>query len=174
MTCTSRSVATERRDPSLVAAEGLLHPVAIAAVTLLLVNDHLLKAVLPGVVTGKLSDFAGLVYFPLLLQGVWELAERVRFGRTTRSHAVFVLAAALTVVVFSLVKTVPICAEAYRFGLALLRWPIVAALDLASGAPPRSVGRVSLVCDATDLVALPAALIGWVVMRRKAPSLGGP
>ncbi|WP_345393526.1 hypothetical protein [Nonomuraea salmonea] len=30
----------------------------------LLVNDHLLKAAFPGVVTGKLSDVAGLLVAP--------------------------------------------------------------------------------------------------------------
>jgi hypothetical protein len=40
----------------------------LALVTLLL-NDHVLKTagVLPGVLTGKLSDFAGLVVAPVLL-----------------------------------------------------------------------------------------------------------
>mgnify|MGYP004029549793 CR=1 FL=1 len=31
-------------------------------------NDHFLKFVYPSFLTGKLSDFAGLVFFPLLLE----------------------------------------------------------------------------------------------------------
>jgi hypothetical protein len=53
----------------------LCHPVPLLAVLLLAVNDHLLKGsgVLPGTVTGKLSDFAGLFFFPLLLAAVgWD------------------------------------------------------------------------------------------------------
>jgi len=34
-------------------------PAFIAAVLLLLANDHILKAVFPGVITGKLSDISG-------------------------------------------------------------------------------------------------------------------
>jgi hypothetical protein len=37
------------------------------AVAVLIVNDHVLKHRFPGLVTGKLSDFAGLFFFPLLL-----------------------------------------------------------------------------------------------------------
>ena len=43
------------------------HPVTVAAVVVLLVNDHVLKAAYPGWVTGKLSDVAGLVVLPPVL-----------------------------------------------------------------------------------------------------------
>jgi len=45
----------ERPRFAIVASPGF-----IAAVVLLLVNDHVLKVACPGVVTGKLSDVAGL------------------------------------------------------------------------------------------------------------------
>src|SRR5690606_8292496 len=48
-----------------VAGDGLLHPAPLAAIGLLLLNDHWLKAAFPGSITGKLSDFAGLAFFPL-------------------------------------------------------------------------------------------------------------
>lgn len=50
-------------------AEHICHPVALAAVAVLAANDHLLKGsgLLPGALTGKLSDVAGLFFFPLLL-----------------------------------------------------------------------------------------------------------
>jgi hypothetical protein len=46
-----------------------LHPVPLVALVLLALNDHRWKGagVLPAAVTGKLSDFAGLLFFPLLL-----------------------------------------------------------------------------------------------------------
>ena len=53
------------RDRPLLAA--LSHPVTIAAVALLLMNDHVLKSAWRSSATGKLSDVAGLVFFPLLL-----------------------------------------------------------------------------------------------------------
>jgi hypothetical protein len=43
------------------------HPATVIALLVLVVNDHLLKAALPGLVTGKLSDAAGLVLAPPLL-----------------------------------------------------------------------------------------------------------
>ncbi len=52
----------------------LLHPVSLASMALLGLNDHVLKGLFPGLITGKLSDFAGLVFFPLVL----EIALRAR------------------------------------------------------------------------------------------------
>jgi len=50
----------------------LLHPLPLAAILVTAVNDHLLKGsgLLPGWLTGKLSDFAGLFFFPLLVAAV--------------------------------------------------------------------------------------------------------
>ena len=46
---------------------ALAHPGAVLALVVLALNDHVLKQAWPGFVTGKLSDIAGLVVFPLLL-----------------------------------------------------------------------------------------------------------
>ncbi|MFD1373017.1 hypothetical protein [Actinoplanes sichuanensis] len=43
------------------------HPVTMVALAVLVVNDHVLKAVHPGWVTGKLSDAAGMLLAPPLL-----------------------------------------------------------------------------------------------------------
>lgn len=45
----------------------LAHPVAVVSVVVLAVNDHWAKAAYPGVVTGKVSDIAGVVVAALLL-----------------------------------------------------------------------------------------------------------
>lgn len=52
--------AAERRaaESSPIPGDGLLHPLALLAIGILIVNDHALKAAWPGVVTGKLSDVA--------------------------------------------------------------------------------------------------------------------
>ena len=42
-------------------------PVYIAAITLLVLNDHILKAAIPSFITGKLSDVAGLFAFGVFL-----------------------------------------------------------------------------------------------------------
>jgi hypothetical protein len=55
-------------------ADGLLHPYPLVAILVLIVNDHWLKGLWPGPVTGKLSDMAGLAFFPLVPLGCWEVA----------------------------------------------------------------------------------------------------
>jgi hypothetical protein len=47
-----------------------MHPLTLAAVVLLVVNDWVLKPRWHGVVTGKLSDVAGLAFAPVLLSAV--------------------------------------------------------------------------------------------------------
>ena len=50
-----------------LALTALGHPLSLGAVALLLLNDHVLKQAFPSILTGKLSDFAGLFFFPFLL-----------------------------------------------------------------------------------------------------------
>lgn len=58
-------------DPPLRRAclrgEELLAPPVLACIVLTALNDHVLKRTVPGLVTGKLSDFAGLFFFPFLI-----------------------------------------------------------------------------------------------------------
>jgi len=84
----------------------LVHPWPLLAVLLLVVNDHLLKGSgwLPGWATGKLSDFAGLFFFPILLT---LSVERWLENREGARSVVASWAAAITGVVFTVLKTVP-------------------------------------------------------------------
>jgi hypothetical protein len=117
----------------------LAHPVTLGALVLLLVNDHLLKAAYPGVVTGKLSDLAGLVVAPPLLAIVAVPLSR-RWGAQ--------LAVALTGIGFAVVKALP------------------AAAGVASGAWSVLKGPSLVRADLTDLVALPALGLAWYVWVR--------
>jgi hypothetical protein len=60
-------------------ASDLLHPLPLAAVAVLAINDHLLKGsgILPGSITGKLSDVAGLFFFPVLLAAAFRGVARL-------------------------------------------------------------------------------------------------
>ncbi|MEU8250195.1 hypothetical protein [Nonomuraea sp. NPDC048916] len=70
----------------------------VVAVIVLLLNDHLLKQAHPGFVTGKLSDFAGLIVAPpLLALLLWRRAD--------------LAATLLTGALFTLVKTTETGAE---------------------------------------------------------------
>lgn len=115
-----------------------LRPWTAAAVVVLVLNDHLLKGahVLPDIVTGKVSDFAGLFFFPILLAC---LAERL-FGARRGLEAICCVA---TATFFSVLKTSP---EASLWASGV--W-----------------GEV--VCDPTDLIALPSVAAAYVCMMHE-------
>lgn len=137
--------------------EDLLNPLVVSAVVVLLVNDHLLKGsgLVPGVVTGKLSDVAGLFFFPILLvalaQGVY-LASRGRLPKNKRRLAIWATVA--TGVGFALVNLW------VRFNLFIERW----------------WGGMTM--DPTDLLTLPVLWLSYRFMispKRRRPALAsGP
>lgn len=130
----------------------LAHPFAVAAVLVLVVNDHVLKHAYPGFVTGKLSDVAGMVFFPLLLASLHRRA--------------LPFACIATAIVFALVKTMPWANDLYRVTWAVMQWPFRAALAWIADRPTPGLARVVLVRDPTDLVAVPFVFIGWAVELR--------
>ena len=72
---------TRRHDiqrAPMLSERALLHPLWIAALVVLVLNDHLFKGsgLLPAAVTGKLSDFAGMVVAPVLLAALLRLTGR--------------------------------------------------------------------------------------------------
>lgn len=91
-------------------ASDLVHPLPLAAVGVLALNDHLLKGsgALPGAVTGKLSDFAGLFFFPLLLAAAARGASRAVRGRDVADRRSLAAATAVaTALGFAAVKLIP-------------------------------------------------------------------
>jgi hypothetical protein len=134
--------------------------VVVLSVVVLVVNDHWLKARLGpdprlGVVTGKLSDVAGLVFFPLVLVSIVELVR----GRAA-SRAEVTGAVVLTGVAFAAIKLVPVAAGAYTGGLAALRWLPAGLAGALTAAPPPSPPRIHHVMDVTDCLSLPALWLG--------------
>lgn len=127
-----------RSSKGLAPWRALRHPLWCAALAVLVVNDHLLKGagLLPGAITGKLSDVAGLIVAPALLA---TLVGAHRRAALVACHVVPVLALAL-------LKLVPGAAEAVVAAAAALgeSWAIVA--------------------DPTDVLASPAALLAWTVL----------
>jgi len=51
----------------------LQHPLSLLSIALLLLNDHVFKVVSPSWLTGKLSDFAGLFFFPFIVASISSL-----------------------------------------------------------------------------------------------------
>ena len=140
---------------------------ALAALLLLVVNDHVLKAAWPGVVTGKLSDVAGLVLAPLVLQAVWEVARWVAGREWGPSALVIGVTTALVGFGFVAVKTLEPAADVYRTGLGALQWPFAAFVALVGSGTLPELRPVAFVRDPTDLIALPALLIPIIVGRRR-------
>jgi hypothetical protein len=147
----------------IVAADALLDPIALAAIAILVLNDHVLKPLAPGWVTGKLSDVAGLAFFPLLLLGAWELvhASRRRWtGPTLRPLAV---AIAVTAIGFVLVKGTGAGASAYAWALGTLQWLVASVATLLTSGPPPVLRPVTIAQDVSDLVALVALVLAWKI-----------
>jgi hypothetical protein len=132
-----QSLPTNDRAATPTAA--LLHPLWLASLAVLVLNDHVLKGsgLLPGVVTGKLSDFAGLVVAPVLLAAL--LRVRSRAGFTAAHVAVGLVFAAIQISA-----------------------PVAAAMEGLMGA--LGVPWV-ITMDPTDLAALPVLLLGHRVLR---------
>lgn len=125
---------------------GLSHPITLGAGLLLLLNDHLLRRLWPSWWTGKIGDAAWLVFAPFLAAALlaWLIPRRMK----NHNAAVGVAAFSLTGAGFALAKTIPIF---HRIAVDIL--------EHLTGAP------ISLLRDPSDLLMLPALLVGWVIWR---------
>lgn len=123
---------------------ALAHPVTLAAVLTLLLNDHLFKALWPGWVTGKLGDVAGLVFLPPLLAALLALLPLSHRDRWV-GPAAFALAGGW----WALAVTLP---EVHATSLSML--------TALTGAP------FWFERDPSDLLALPGLLLAAWVWRR--------
>ncbi len=132
------------RSSSAGWARELCHPLPLAAVLVLALNDHVWKGagLLPGWLTGKLSDVAGLFFFPALLTALVRGLARLLGLALPRAGGALGLGAVLV--------------TGAGFAAAKL-WP---ALNLAL---ERSWGP--MVMDPTDLCALPVLGLAWLWLR---------
>ena len=157
-----------RREP--VPGDPLLHPLALGALVLLVLNDHVLKAAFPGLFTGKLSDIAGLVLAPLVLVSMVEVATAAVGRPWGPTWWLTAASAGLVGIGFASIKLFEPAAELYRVGVGLLQWPFAAIAAILRSNAVSGLQPVALVVDPSDLVALPALLIpvllGWRRARR--------
>lgn len=149
----SRWVAWSRHSPGAL----ICHPVALASLIVLVANDHLLKGLAPGVVTGKLSDIAGLVYFPLLVVAVLELVRR-RSSVAARRDVLAAAACLVTAIAFVSIKTIPAATGLFNEALGWAQW--VVGGGVLAGAPLVPTRGVT---DPSDLVALPGLFVAFGV-----------
>lgn len=127
-----------------------VRPLPLVAAGLMALNDHVLKGagVLPGWVTGKLSDVTGLFFFPVLLFALVSAVRGSARGPGARTRRAALLAG-LTALVFAAIKVLP---------------PANAVANAV-------LGRVVL--DPTDLLALPSAAASLLYLRRAPPGASG-
>lgn len=137
--------ATQRRkaDAAGVTLAWLGHPVTVAALVVLVVNDHVLKAEFPGFVTGKLSDVAGLALAPALAAVVVTLLVPRLPDAAAAAFGLVVVGAGFTAV------------KASEYGA-----------DVASALWSVANGPSVIRADSSDLLALPALALAWWVWSR--------
>lgn len=120
------------------AVRVLASPVFVLSLVVLILNDHVLKQAWPGLMTGKLSDFAGLVVAPLLL--------------------------AVPLAVIGVRRRVPVAIGLTGVGFVIAKTSLAGAA--ATSAVWSLTGIPTLIrADVTDLVALPALGVAWWVDR---------
>ncbi len=139
---------------SVLPAEEFLNPLPLGAVALLALNDHVLKGWGPGWFTGKLSDFAGVFFFPLLCSALarclGSVLLRRRLGLTP---ALLASTMGLTAALMLLLELSP----------EFVRWFEATSPGLD---PLGVVRRVRSTMDPTDLFSLPVLWLTWLHGRR--------
>lgn len=142
-----------------------MHPVPVLAIVVLLLNDHWWKFAFTGWWTGKISDFAGMVFFPLLLQAFVELVDRREPFRPRRSQLIG--CALATGLVFGSTNVSAFAADAYRVGLGWIQWPFRVLGAIVRGGAVPEVSAVHLTQDPSDVIAVPFVLVAvWVGWKR--------
>lgn len=143
--------AGEGIDTSLRCA---VHPATLFSIVLLLLNDHLFKVVAPSWLTGKVSDFAGLFFFPFLLALL--LSVLLGWQRRLPSMTIGRTAITITAIWFALAKATPL-------GHALTVRAISALLGY----------QIAVELDPTDLIALAVLWPAWRLWRDEAARVNG-
>ena len=159
--------ASPRPAPAL---DALVQPVPLAALTLLLLNDHVLKASFPGWPTGKLSDVAGMVLLPFVLLAGWELVRIARPGLRAAGPRLAVASVIVAVAAFTAIEVVPIGSDLYRSGLGGVQPPFRALAALVGSEALPGFAPVQVTSDLSDLLTLPAALVVLAVRPWRDPA----
>jgi hypothetical protein len=148
---------------------ALVHPVTLAALCTLALNDHVLKQACPGWWTGKLSDFAGVVLLPVFLHALLELAAAHGWKKPLRvagGDRWLTVCVAASLLVFALPEVWKPAELVYRYGLGAAQWPFRALAAAWASAPLPEVRPVRATADVSDLLALPMGVLAFAVGRR--------
>jgi len=156
-----------RPHEPVVPGDILLHPLVLVAIGLLVLNDHVLKHLWPGLVTGKLSDVAGLLFFPLALVAAWEVALSIYGNPAHPSRTVILVAGIGSAILFAAAKITPVGNAMVGGALGWVQWLFASAVAWLGNTPSPRFMPAALVMDPGDLVALGAILASlWIGWRR--------
>lgn len=134
----------------------------MAALALLAVNDHLLKAAFPGLLTGKLSDVAALIVVPPIVVELARLAAGPLWSPAARRRTA-IAAGILVAGLLATVKVDPVANAWYATLLGLVQWPVTTVVAVLEGTSIGGPLAAPTIIDPGDLAALPAAALGtWV------------
>jgi hypothetical protein len=139
-----------RRTPG----DLLVRPLAVVALMTLIVNDHIIKPRWPGLLSGKLSDIAGLVFLPLLIVSVYEVTRAAAHRPWQMGRRGVVAVAVAVVIGFAATKLSTAVAAGYGDVLGWLRWPLIGHWS-----------QVSISQDPRDVICAPAAVLAWMELR---------
>jgi hypothetical protein len=134
------------KSPTQTALSTLAHPLSLFSIIILLINDHLFKRLIPSFITGKLSDFAGLFFFPFLIAALLSIIPLLK---KSNSRSIAFLAFQITGFWFILIKTSP-----------LVNHTTVALARALLGRPTQ------IILDPTDLIALIILWPAWKLWMR--------
>jgi hypothetical protein len=151
------------------AAAYLIHPVVLIALVLWLANDHVGKAVYPGWLSGKASDVASLIVFPLVLIAALDL-WRARAGKPGPGAGWIAGWVMATGAVMATINLFDWAAAAYRWGLGAAQWPLRAVYESMLGHGIPGLHPVRLTMDPADLWTLPALMVPLALALRSGRS----
>lgn len=135
------------------ASDLLLSPLFVGALGAWAFNDHVLRALAPGVLSGKLGDAASMIAFPILLAATLTPITRTAGASETRVMDACALGTALLLAAIKLNEPI---ALAYRHALGALQY----AVGWASVYAP-----VPHTMDTTDVLVIPLALLPMLAIR---------
>lgn len=147
------------------AADFLVSVAFLGSLTLLLVNDFIIKRVAPGTLSGKVSDLTGPIVASLLIVAGVEVAARAGGRGRWAQPWWFALSAGTVVGLFALIKLTAAGARAYSWVTDTLiagAGTIASPLGWHIGSRPSGV-----VADAADvlLATLTIPIVTWVGLR---------
>jgi hypothetical protein len=167
MSSLSRTKAVVARYPG----DLLVSPVPLASICTIVLNDRVLKSRFPSAATGKISDFAGLIFFPLLVVSALELCRYVGHVPTWQlSRRTLAIVIVSVGVVFTSIKLVAPIGDVYAPALGTAQYPFRIVLAWILHRPPPGWHQVSLTRDTTDLIALPMLAVAWRLGSKRLPS----